>query len=110
MPRFQDENGFNLFDWDKMTGRTVWYKENSDGTTVWRTDHPVDDIIKTNAEQASIASNNWKGDYHQIASIPAHMVHTGDLGQAVREQDDAWLSRWLNDGDNRAFRTKGGRV
>lgn len=110
MPRFRDENGFMLFDHDFATGRTVWCKENGDGTTTWRTDYPVDQIVKQNAEQRSVASTNWKGDYHHIASIPVGMVHEGDLGQAAKEQDDKWLSRWLNDSDNRAFRTKEGTV
>lgn len=110
MARFRDENGFALFDWDKATGRTVWYKENGDGTTTWRTDYPVDQIIKQNADQRNIAGAGWKGDYHRIASIPVGLVHEGSLGQAVQEQDDKWLTRWLNDSDNRAFRTKEGTV
>ena len=110
MGRFHDADGFALFDWDKATGRTVWAKENGDGTTTFRTDYPVDSIINQNAEQRSIAANNWKGDLHQIASIPLNIAHDGALGQAIREQDDKWLTRWLNDGDNRAFRTKEGTV
>ncbi|MEO1140741.1 MAG: hypothetical protein AAFW66_00105 [Pseudomonadota bacterium] len=110
MARFHDENGFALFDWDKATGRTVWYKENADGTTTWRTDYPVENIIKQNAEQRVIAGDSWKGEMHQIASIPLNIAHDGALGEAIKEQDQKWINRWLNDSDNRAFRTKEGNV
>lgn len=110
MPRFHDENGFALFDWDKATGRTVWVRENGNGTTTWRTDYPVDSIVKQNAEQRNIAGSGWKADYHQIASIPLNMIHGEGLGEAIQNDDQKWISRWLNDSDNRAFRTKDGTV
>lgn len=110
MARFRDNDGFALFDWDKTTGRTVWCKENGDGTMTVRTDYPVEDLVKQNAEQRSIARNDWKGDLHQIASIPLNIAYDGALGEAIREQDTNWVARWLNDSDNRAFRTKEGHV
>lgn len=109
MARFRDENGFALFDWDKATGRTVWYRENGDGTTTWRTDYPVEQVLKLNAEQRNIARPDWKGDYHQVASIPLNVFYD-KLGQAAAEQDMNYVSKWLNDSDNRAFRTKDGKL
>ena len=110
MPRYRDADGFALYEWDAATGRTVWFKENGDGTTTWRTDQPVDDLLRQNAGQRNIARNDWRGDLHQIASIPLNIAYDGALGDAMKEQDTKWLSRWLNDSDNRAFRTKEGRV
>lgn len=93
-----------------MTGRTVWKSFDTHGNVVMRYDHPVDEIIKTNAEQASVASSDWRGDYHMIASIPLDEAWQSGLVRAHSEGDEKFVSRWLNDGDNRAWRTKAGTV
>ena len=109
MARFFDDDGFSLYEWDKYSGRTVWMKETVEGT-IFRTDYPVDSITKLNAEHRAIADRAWKGDYHQIASIPLNLLYDSGLNEAATQQDGKFLSKWLNDSDNRAFRTKEGRV
>ena len=103
------DGGWTLFDYDVKTGRQVWRTENADGTTTFRTDYPVQAAIDTNTAQRNLAQKGWAGDYHHIASIPLN-TFWDQLGDASRQQDDAYISRWLNDADNRAFRTKDGRV
>lgn len=98
-----------LFDYDPKLKRQVWYLQNPDGSTTWRTDYEVDPTIEANKAQRNMAQSGWAGDYHQIASIPLN-VYYDQLAEASKQQDDKYLSKWLNDGSNRAWRTKEGRV
>lgn len=98
-----------LFDYDPKLKRQVWYLQNPDGSTTWRTDYEVDQTIEANKAQRNMAQPGWGGDYHKIASIPLN-VYYEQLAEASRQQDDKYLSKWLNDSSNMAWRTKEGRV
>lgn len=108
MPRIYDGDWY-LVEHDEKLGRTVWGLTNPDGSTTLRTDYRVDPTIEINKAQKNLARNDWKGDYHQVASIPLN-VYWDQLAEASRQGDDKFISRWLNDGDNAAWRTKEGRV
>ena len=101
--------GWTLFDYDPKTGRQVWCTVNEDGSTTFRTDYPVQPTIDINTAQRNLARDDWKGDYHQIASIPLNVFYD-KLGQAAQEGDEKYISDFLNDSDNSAWRTKSGRV
>lgn len=105
------DNGWTLFDWDPVTGRTVWQLFDGD-KTVFRVDTPVQATLDANAEARNSASTGWKGDYHRVASVPMQLLYDENLGlnKAILGGDDRYLKRWLNDGDNRAWRTKEGRI
>lgn len=103
------DGDWTLFDYDVKSGRQVWMIENPDGTTTFRTDYPVQPTIDLNAAQRNLAQPGWKGDYHHVASIPLN-VYWDQLAAASQQKDNAYISRWLNDSDNRAWRTKEGRV
>lgn len=57
---------------------------------------------------SDVKASRWKGDFHHVASIPmsiyAEWVQTGMI------HDQAAIKRWLDDPDNRVFRTKPGRL
>lgn len=106
--RFRDGD-WVLIDHAFETGRTTWARNNGDGTSTYRTDYPVTDTIEANLTQRNMAESNWNGDYHHVASIPPG-VFWDKLAEASRQGDDAYISKFLNDGDNRAWRTKDGRV
>lgn len=108
MARFFDEAGWGLFDYDIETGRSVWVAQ-VDGEEVFRIDYPVDDIVNANAERYNNGQGQRWGDGKRIASIPLNTFYA-ELDQAHLQGDDAYLSRWLNDSDHRAFRTFPGRV
>jgi hypothetical protein len=98
-----------LFDHDIQLGRSVWKRVNDDGSVTFRTDYQVDRMI----EQNRVALNEshgqrWDGG-RRVASIPLNLFYD-QLDPALMQGDDKFLSRWLNDGDNAAFRTFGGRV
>ena len=103
------DGDWSLFDYDIKTGRQVWVLTNPDGSMTLRTDYPIQPTIDTNRAQRNLARNDWAGDYHQVASIPLNVFHD-QLAEAARQNDQRYLSRWLNDADNRAWRTKEGSV
>lgn len=51
---------------------------------------------------------NWKGDQHHVASIPMSVFM--ELKRKGIVDDEAAFKRWLNDRDNRVFRTRPGVV
>lgn len=108
MPIIRDGDWW-LVSHDEKLGRTVWATENPDGSTTYRTDYRVDPLIDQNAAQRNIAGKGFKGDWHQVASVPLN-VYWDQLAEASRQGDDKFISRWLNDSDNRAWRTKEGRI
>lgn len=103
------DGDWSLFDYDVKTGRQVWVLHNDDGSMTFRTDYPVQATIDTNTAQRNLSQDNWAGDIHQIASIPLN-VYYDQLAEATKQDDQAFISKWLNDSDNRAWRTKGGTV
>lgn len=108
MPRIYDGDWY-LVDHDEKLGRTVWAVDNADGTTTYRTDYRVDPTIEINKAQRNLAQNNWKGDYHHVASIPLN-VYYDQLAEAAKQGDEKFMNKWLNDSDNLAWRTKEGRL
>lgn len=100
---------WTLVDSDLKLKRFVWARQNPDGTTTYRTDYHADDTVEANRDMRNAAEKGWKGDWHRVASIPLNVFHDR-LAEASRQGDDAYISRFLNDSDNLAFRTRGGRV
>lgn len=101
------DGDWTLFDHDFQMKRTVWSRQNADGSTTYRTDYAVDDTIEANTAMRNSASKGWAGDYHKIASVPLG-VYYDKLDAAVRQDDAKFVQRFLNDSDNRAWRTKDG--
>src|SRR5690606_12925259 len=105
------DGDWTLVDYDPATERSVWQMER-DGEVIFRIDTPVHKTLEENAAFRNDAPTNWKGDYHRIASVPMQLLYDENLGlnKAILNGDDKYISRWLNDGDNRAWRTKEGTV
>ena len=100
---------WTLVDSDLKLKRFVWARQNPDGTTTYRTDYHADDTVEANRDMRNAASKGWQGDWHKVASIPLNVFHDR-LAEASRQGDDAYISRFLNDSDNRAWRSKDGRI
>jgi hypothetical protein len=95
-----------------MIETRLHYDEASDKLYVERI-QDVEDIIVANKIAANNASSNWKGDMHLVASIPLVIIekHKNETGiDLLKKGNEAHLKRFLNDPDNRFFRTKLGRV
>jgi YD repeat-containing protein len=106
------DGDWELMEWDPVTGRTVWLTRDERGRPVIRTDTPVQSTLDENATVRNATPDGWKGDWHRVASVPMQLLYDDNLGlnKAIQQGDDKYLSRFLNDPDNRAWRTKEGRV
>jgi hypothetical protein len=98
-----------------VSGVSTWIKpdpDTPDGVLIQER-QDVSALLDANKAQKNVASSNWKGDgLHSVARIPLAMLHAKDsyIGDAIREQDDKAVSRFLNDSDNEYLRTKGGNI
>lgn len=106
MTEIKDGN-WSLFAHDIETGRTIWSTW-IDGKITFRIETPVDHIIQANTIDRNTDHPHRFGDYVRIASVPLQHYHGAGLADAMLQQDDKFLSRWINDGDNAAFRTREG--
>lgn len=103
------DGNFELLEWDAVTGRTVWGYFDGE-KTVFRTDYPVENMIKNNKAEFNSAPDHWRGDYVKVASVPLNVLYDSGLDEAIGQKDNRFISRFLNDSDNRAWRTRDGRV
>lgn len=87
---------------DPRTGRSTWRLELEDRTII-RHDFPVDQLVQNNEQVRHHVQQ--RGEWRHVARIPMNLVHNTPLAQAHSEGDDKWVSRFLNDSDNRAWRT-----
>lgn len=107
MSRVRD-GSWELIDYDFRTGRSMWATFDGE-KTVYRLDYPVDATIDHNtAVRNHKAGERW-GEGQRIASIPPNIYHE-QLAEASLQDDHKYISRWLNDSDNAAWRTFEGRV
>lgn len=102
------EGDWRLFSYDPVTGRRVWHLDMGDHI-IQRTETPVDEIISQNAEDYSNSLSRSWGDGQRVASIPLDVFYS-ELAEAVKQDDQRYLRRWLNDADHSKFRTFKGRV
>lgn len=103
------DGDWTLVSHDVKLGRTVWSMQNPDGSTTMRTDYAVEPTIEANTAMRNTVNPGWKGDYHKVASIPLNLFYE-QLNPAILQDDQKFISKWLNDADNRAWRTKEGRI
>jgi len=103
------DGDWTLVSHDLKMKRTVWARQNPDGSTTYRTDYHVEDTIEANTAMRTSVDKGFKGDWHKVASIPLG-IYYDKLHQASLQDDKAFISRFLNDSDNRAWRTKEGRI
>lgn len=103
----RDSDGFELVEHDPYTGRSVWSYFDGE-KTVYRIDQPVDDVIRSNAEERAHAGTKWRGDWHKIGSIPMNVYRASGMHDAIGQKDDRFIARWLTEND--AWRTKDGSL
>lgn len=100
---------WELHDYNFQTGRSIW--RYFDGVeTHFRIDSPVDEIIRENEFTRNATAGNAMGDWVKVAAVPLNHAHSENLVRAQSEGDEKFVSRWLNDSDNRAWRSFEGKV
>lgn len=87
---------------DPVTKKAELWHAETDGSAVIETKQDVTDIIEANKADFNQAGS-LKGDMHHVARIP--LVVYEELMRKGIAGDPAALKRWLDNPDNRAFRT-----
>ena len=67
----------------------------------------VSSIIEANKAEFNSAPERW-GEWTKVGSIPLSVYY--ELERQGILQDQKALAKWLNDPDNRAFRTRPGTI
>lgn len=94
---------------DSATGITKYWTDNGDGTYTVETDQDMTAIIESNKKQHNATDKHTKhGEWSKVASIPMTVYY--DLKQKGILDDQKAFQRWLNDPDNKYFRTRVGKV
>lgn len=95
--------------------RTQVAHNTDNGGIVIATEQDVTDIIEQNKKEYNANNGRWGGDVldNKIASVPLTVID--DLNKAGIMKgfdvvDQKRFRKWLNDPDNRFFRTRQGRV
>ena len=102
-----------LFEHDPLLGLTrIWHYDEATDTAVIETIQDATPIVETNKAQfASIDERaKWDGEGLglRVASIPMNIYMDLVSKGITRTEKD--FKKWLNDPDNRFFRTRPGRV
>ena len=103
------DGDWRLFEHDPVTGVTKWLMELPNGDVVMRTDTPVEGVLDANQAALNASLGKRWGDGQRVASIPL-AVWRKELMEAEQQQDDKYISKWLNDIDHQKLRTFGGKV
>ena len=105
-----------VLEWDSSTKTKTSFifeesssGKESDNTVVIETTQDVTSIVQDNKRLFNEKDRHQKhGEFSKVASIPLSLLH--QLDQQGITKDKKRFKAWLNDPDNRAFRTRGGRI
>ena len=101
-----------VLDSDPATGITQWFHvDEITGDFGLETQQDVTALIESTKGAFNPVGERepWAGDLHRIASIPMSIYH--ELAKISNNfKDQRVIRKWLNDKDNRVFRTRPGRV
>jgi hypothetical protein len=95
---------------DTMTGVSqVYHRDNADGMVTITQEQEVAPIIEHNKAEFNDAPQRWNlNGFNKIASLPLTVYY--DLKAKGILDDEAAFKRWLNDSENRHFRTRPGAL
>ena len=97
-----------IFDTDPLTGITRYWHVTDKGEFVIETEQRIQvDESNTRARNATDKRAKW-GEMARVASIPLSVFY--DLKRRGIADDPKAMKKWLNDADNRVFRTREGTV
>ncbi len=100
-----------LFDFDPVSGsKKIWHYDSDKDEAIIETVVDATKLVETNKAMYNSHDEraNWKGDMHLVASIPMELYMKWKAEGKL--EDQAFMKRWLNDPDNRLFRTRPGEV
>mgnify|MGYP005995709547 CR=1 FL=1 len=96
-----------LFSKDPVTGITKYWHVKGNGEYVVETQQDVSAITEANKRQYNEASGKY-GEMNKVASIPISVYY--ELKRKGIADDPKAFKKWLNDRDNKVFRTRAGTL
>jgi hypothetical protein len=103
------------FDTDELTGAVeTFYFDHTNDTFFINREEDIEPLLEMNKALQNETPSDWKGEMHRVASIPAVLLpeleKKGIMTAGGRILDTKALRKWLNDPENKYFRTRPGRV
>ena len=96
------------FSYDPVLGiKRAFHWDNDTDAFLIQTEQETTDIVEANKAAYNDAPERW-GDMTRVASIPLSLYF--DRKKKGIADDPVALKRWLNDPDQRFFRTRGGNL
>ena len=96
-----------LFGRDPLTGITQYWHVKDNGEYVIETQQDVSAIAEKNKREFNDTPDRYR-DVNKVASIPLNGYY--DLKRRGIADDPKKFKQWLNDRDNRVFRTRAGTL
>src|SRR5688500_9336502 len=91
---------------DPLLGVKRYELDLDEDTTIVRTEtYAVDDFFENNKALRDNTEGQPFGHMRLVSSMPLHAYFESDLYKATREGDTEGVRKFLNDDDNRAYRT-----
>ena len=95
-------------DYDPFSGIAHWVDTDEEtGITNYGVDQDVREIVEDNKAQYNADHPGW-GEGRHVASIPMSLF--AEWIREGKDKDQAFLKRFLNDPENRHFRTRPGVI
>jgi len=99
------DGDFELFSADPGTGKSTWVRYNADGTMTLRHTIMWDQYLEANAQARSLQAGQRWGDGKLVSSVPLGYALKTGYSEAMRDGDNKWKQKFLNDRDNFKLRT-----
>ena len=97
-----------FLDNDVTSGIAHWVDtDEATGITTYGVDQDVDVLVEENKVAYNADHGRWEHFTH-VARVPTAIY--AEWVREGRDKDDAFVKRWLNDPDNRFFRTRPGSI
>ena len=100
-----------LFSENKDQGiKRIWHENAETGDVTIETQQDITAVIEANKAiyNAVDEKANWTGEWHLVASIPESLYYKMKAEGKIDDQE--YMKKWLNDSDNKFFRTRPGKV
>jgi hypothetical protein len=93
---------------DAFTGVKTYYNYDADkDEAIISKEQDISGIIEANKAEFNAAPERW-GEWTKVGSIPLSVYY--ELERQGILNDQKAMAKWLNDPDNRAFRTRPGTI
>lgn len=95
--------------YDPVTRKRTEFVEFEDGQIIFRDTTVVEELVENNIAEFNDSEGKRWGDGKVVASIDLP-TYFNKIVPAKQNGDDAYIRRWLNDSDNRKYRTFKGTI